>query len=345
MVPLALPLLTSRERAEARRLVEAHGLSCEPCDDVVGVYAEGRLVATGGRAGEVLKLFAIDEAYQGGETLGRLVDALAERARAAGHRDLVVFTRPQQAPSFEACNFRLLASCGEAALLEHGGGLEAYLASHAHRRRPGANGAVVANGNPFTLGHLHLVETAASRVDTLYLFVVREDRSAFPFDARLAMARDATVALSNVVVLDTSRYAVSAATFPAYFLRRADQAARVQMEVDATLFAARLAPAFSIARRFVGEEPYCAATAAYNAVLAEVLPAHGVALEVVARAADEEGAISASRVRAALARGDIEGAVRLVPAGTAAFLRSPAGAEVRRRLAADAQGGGGKRQG
>ncbi len=345
MTPPALPLLTARERAEARRLVESQGLAYEPCDDVVGVYEGGRLVATGARDGEILKLFAIDEAYQGGEVLGSLIDALKALARAAGHDVLLVFTRPGQVPSFTACNFRLLASCGEAALLEHGGGLEGYLASHAHLRRAGANGAVVVNGNPFTLGHLHLVEAAASRVDALYLFVVREDRSAFPFDARLAMARDATAALANVVVLDTSRYAVSAATFPAYFLRRADRAARVQMEVDATLFGARLAPAFSVARRFVGEEPYCAATAAYNAVLAEVLPAHGVALEIVARAADAEGAISASRVRAALARGDVEGAVRLVPAGTAAFLRSPAGAEVGRRLAEGARGGGAKRQG
>jgi [citrate (pro-3S)-lyase] ligase len=330
----ALPLLTSRERAEARRLVESQGLAYEACDDVVGVYEGDRLVATGARAGEVLKLFAIDGAHQGGETLGGLIDGLEELARAGGRDVLLVFTRPEQTSSFTACGFRLLAACGEAALLEHGGGLGAYLAAHAGLRRAGANGAVVVNGNPFTLGHLHLVETAASRVDALYLFVVREDRSVFPFEARLAMAQGATAHLPNVVVLDTSRYAVSAATFPSYFLRRADRAARVQMEVDATLFAARLAPAFSITCRFVGEEPYCETTAAYNAVLADVLPAHRVALEVIPRAGDEGGLISASRVRAALARGDVKGASRLVPAATAAFLRSAAGAEVARMLAA-----------
>ena len=254
MIPPALPLLTSRERDEARRLVEAQGLSYEACDDVVGIYEQGRLVATAGRAGEVLKLFAIDEAHQGGQTLGRLLDALTALARADGREVLLVFTRPGQASSFAAYNFRLLASGSEAALLEHGGGLEAYLARHAGLRRPGANGAVVVNGNPFTLGHLHLVETAASRVSTLYLFVVREDRSVFPFEARLAMAKAATSHLPNVVVLDTSRYAVSAATFPSYFLRRTDRAARAQMEVDATLFAAHVAPAFSIERRLVGEE-------------------------------------------------------------------------------------------
>jgi len=339
MIPPALPLLTSRERDEARRLVEAQGLSYEACDDVVGIYEQGRLVATAGRAGEVLKLFAIDEAHQGGQTLGRLLDALTALARADGRGVLLVFTRPGQASSFAAYNFRLLASGSEAALLEHGGGIEAYLARHAGLRRPGANGAVVVNGNPFTLGHLHLVETAASRVSTLYLFVVREDRSVFPFEARLAMAKAATSHLPNVVVLDTSRYAVSAATFPSYFLRRTDRAARAQMEVDATLFAAHVAPAFSIERRLVGEEPHCATTAAYNAVLADVLPSHGITLEVVPRLADAAGAISASRVRSALQRADLEGASRLVPEATAAFLRSSGGEAVARRLAQGAEPG------
>ncbi len=343
MVSPALPLLTSRERAEARRLVESQGLSYEACDEVVGIYEQGRLVATAARAGEVLKLFAIDEAYQGGEALGCLIDALKDLARADGRDVLLVFTRPGQASSFAACNFRLLASCREAALLELGGGLEAYLSAHAALRRPGANGAVVVNGNPFTLGHLRLVETAAARVDTLYVFVVREDRSVFPFEARRVMAQDATAHLPNVVLLDTSRYAVSAATFPSYFLRRADRAARVQMEVDATLFGARLAPAFSVVRRFVGEEPYCETTAAYNAVLADVLPAYAVALEVVPRFGDAAGAISASRVRAALAAGDVESASRAVPGATAAFLRSPAGVEVVRRLRGQPDGGASRR--
>ena len=90
----------------------------------------------------------------------------------------------------------------------------AYLASHASQITQGHNGAVVINGNPFTLGHLHLVEYAAQRVDRLYLFVVREDRSVFPFAVRFRLAQEATAHLRNVTVLDTSRYAVSAGTFP-----------------------------------------------------------------------------------------------------------------------------------
>ena len=62
MVPAALPLLTSRERNDARQLVESQGLSFEDgCDDIVGIHDGGRLVATAARAGYVLKMFAIDD--------------------------------------------------------------------------------------------------------------------------------------------------------------------------------------------------------------------------------------------------------------------------------------------
>ena len=89
-------------------------------------------------------------------------------------------------------NFSLLASGGRAALLEYGRGLQRYLEANRALVREGANGAVVMNGNPFTLGHRHLVEEAARRVDTLYVFVVREDRSAFSFDVRLRLVREGT---------------------------------------------------------------------------------------------------------------------------------------------------------
>lgn len=332
-----LPLLTARERTDARRLVESKGLVFdETCDEIVGLYEADRLVATAARAGYVLEMFAIDEDVQGGDVLGQLISGLTASARRAGHDALFVYTRPQNAASFEACGFALLVACGDVVLLEHGAGLDRYLLGAPTRRVPaGARvGAIVVNGNPFTRGHLYLVDTAAARLDLLYLFVVREDRSVFPFEGRFQMAREATRHLANVVLLDTSRYAVSAGTFPSYFLRRSDEAARLQMEVDARLFGARIAPAFSISRRFVGHEPYCATTAAYNDVLAAVLPEYGVTLEVIPRTADTTGFVSATRVRAALARDDLDTVGRLVPETTVAWLRTDAGRAVTETLKA-----------
>ena len=221
---------------EARELIESQGLRFEPeFDDLVGLFENGQLVACGARAGYVLKMLAIAPSHQGTDALGELVTKLMLSAMSAGHDTVFVFTLPQNVASFEALNFRLLVTHGQAALLEHGPGLEAYLASHASQISQGHNGAVVINGNPFTLGHLHLVECAAQRVDRLYLFVVREDRSVFPFAVRFRLAQEATAHLRNVTVLDTSRYAVSAGTFPSYFLKRLDEVAAAQMQIDLLL--------------------------------------------------------------------------------------------------------------
>lgn len=330
---MATQVLGRGDVERARRLIESQGLAFEPVhDDLVGAYDGDDLVAVGARAGDVLKMIALAPPAQGGPLLGEIVGELSALARAAGHEDVFVFTRPASAGSFEALGFELLASTGRAALLESGGGLARWLEGHRGLVRPGANGAVVVNCNPFTLGHRHLVEEAARRVDTLYVFVVREDRSVFPFDVRLRLVRAGTADLRNVRVLDTSRYAVSALTFPADFLARGEDAAEVQMELDLTLFGRRIAPPFGIRRRFFGTEPYCPTTRRYNAAMLRLLPGLGVeAVELPRKAAAGE-AISASQVRARL-RGDwLDGIDALVPPTTAAYLRSAAADEIRERL-------------
>jgi [citrate (pro-3S)-lyase] ligase len=290
--------------------------------------ARPRLVAVAARSGYVLKMFALDDSCQGGEALGALVTSLTSLGRAAGHDAFLVFTRPEHARSFEYCGFRLLVTTSAVALLECGGGLDRYLRAHRHLRRDGTNGAVVINGNPFTCGHQYLVATAAAEVDTLYVFIVREDKSAFPFAVRRRLADEATRDIPNLVLLDTSRYAVSVGTFPSYFLRRNDERARLQMEVDVRLFAAHLAPAFGITKRFVGHEPYCETTAGYNQTMKDVLPEYGISLVEVERTSRNGRFISATDVRAAIAAGDLVALEGLVPPSTLAFVESPEGAAI-----------------
>ena len=203
------------------------------------------------------------------------------------------FATPRNVPSFEALNFELLAVRGPVALLESGRGLASYLERHRASVRGGPAGAVVVNCNPFTWGHRYLIEQAARRVELLHVFVVAEDRSEFPFDVRLRLAREGTADLPNVHVLDTSRYAVSALTFPAYFLKRSDDAALVQMELDVTLFGQRIAPFFRIETRFFGSEPTCATTRRYNDVMHRLLPSFGISPVELPRKLAEGEAISA----------------------------------------------------
>ena len=330
---MSLMIASAADRREARNFIRRQGLAFEEgYDDLACSYDGGVLVAVGARAGNILKMLAVAPSHQGGPTLGEIVTALVERGFAAGFDSLFVFTRPENTVTFEALNFSLLASQTQAALLEYGGGLERWLAAHRRILAPGHNGCVVANCNPFTLGHRYLIETAASQVDNLYLFIVREDRSVFPFDLRYRLVRAGVRDLPNVLPLDTAHYAVSGATFPAYFLKKNDSVAKIQMELDATLFASRIAPFFGIATRFVGTEPQCAATNGYNAALKRILPVHGVSVVEVARRQAAGAAISASRVRQLLAGGDLAALETLVPATTASFLRADEAAAIREQL-------------
>lgn len=338
---MVVPLLARADRERARALIEASGLTWEgdgeagpALDDLVGAFQGGELVATGARAGHVLKMLAIAPAEQGGGLLGELVSELCARARAAGVEEPFVFTRPESAAGFAALGFRLLASHGRAALLEQGDGLARWLEGHRGLLAPGDHGAVVVNCNPFTLGHRHLVEQAARRSDALYVLVVREDRSVFPFDVRLRLVREGTRDLPNVRVLDTGRYAVSAVTFPAYFLKDAAARAEAQMGLDLVLFGRRIAPFLGVRRRFFGTEPYCGTTRAYNEAMRRLLPPLGVEAVEVPRLEAGGEAISASRVRAALREGGeaLEGLAPLLPEVTLAWLRSGEAAAVRERL-------------
>lgn len=319
--------------SEARQLIESQGLRFEPhFDDLVGLFDDGKLVACGARTGYVLKMLAIAPSHQGTDALGELVTQLIRSAMAAGQDTVFVFTPPQNVASFESLNLRLLVTCGEAALLEHGPGIQEYLASHASQITQGRNGGVIINGNPFTNGHLYLVECAAQRVDRLYLFVVREDRSVFPFAVRFRLAQEATAHLRNVTVLDTSRYAVSAGTFPTYFAKRLDDVALGQMQIDLTLFAERIAPSFYVACRFVGDEPLCPTTAAYNKMMAEVLEAHAIRCIELPRIRARGLPVSATQVRKAFAENDTESLKDLVPPATLQFLQSPSARSIAERL-------------
>lgn len=322
-------LLSSDDLRQARALVEESGLSFEPpYHDLVGIFQNRRLVAVGARHGRVLKMLAIAPSHQGGTLLDEVVTELIGRGFRDGVNSFFIFTTPGHATSFERLNFNLLVSSGKSALLEYGDGLRRYLARHQDMIQPGRNGAVVANCNPFTLGHRYLIEQAAAEVDHLYVFVVREERSLFPFDCRFRMVQEGTSHLRNVSLLDTSCYAVSSVTFPTYFLKDGDPGGEVQMELDLLLFATRLAPYFNIATRFVGSEPFSNTTAAYNSAMHRILPPLGVEVRELDRTQNDGAPISASRVRLQLSQKETDGLAELVPPSTLDFLLSAEGRKI-----------------
>ena len=125
-------------------------------------------------------------------------------------------------------------------------------------------GALVMNCNPFTLGHQDLVEYAAARVAKLYLFVVEEDRSEFPFADRIELVRLGVKNFSNVEVLPGGKFIISQQTFSGYFNKASLQDVAVDSSEDVEIFAKEIAPTLGITIRFAGEEPTDNVTRQYN---------------------------------------------------------------------------------
>ena len=271
-VPLSLNSV--RRRIEA--FLSANGLRLAPLDRYVVITRDedgDEILAGGGLDGNVIKCVAVSEAARSEGLMNILISRLMAIAREDGRESVKAFTKPENVGIFKSLGFTLLASAPKAVLMENGrGGLpeyEKYLASLA---RPGRNGAIVMNANPFTKGHRYLIERAAAQVDNLYVIVVKEDRSRFPYAERKAMIEAGCAGLDNVTICEGSDYAISAATFPTYFLKRLDDATDTQIALDLDLFLNHIARPLGVTVRFAGSEPEDALTRRYNELMAEILP-------------------------------------------------------------------------
>lgn len=290
----------------------------------------GRWVATGSCFDNTLRCIAVEASLQGEGLLAALVTHLLNVQVSRGHTHVFLHTRPDAAARFAVLGFHEIARApGGAVFMENRrDGFAAYLRALPHA--PGA-GAAVLNANPFTRGHLHLIEAAVRACGALHVFVVSEDRSLVPFAVRKRLVIEGTAHCGGVSVLETGPYLISSATFPGYFLRDGDSAVQEQARLDARVFL-RIAQAAGIARRFVGEEPDSGTTRLYNRVLAQELPPGGVALTVLPRLAHAGRPVSASDVRALIRAGDLQAVRSLVPDSTWRYLNSPEAQPVLARI-------------
>lgn len=331
----------SQDRHEVEAFLNIQGLSLETSLDVTLAFYDGnRMVGTGSLAGNVLKCMAVDPALQGEGLAARIITRLTQEAFDRGMAHLFVFTGIKNKTIFADMGFYEIGSVpGQVVLMENQPkGLRDYLAAIQASISPKASekadqvGAIVMNCNPFTLGHQYLIETAASEMDQLHVFVVWEDRSSFPTEDRYQMVLEGTAHLPNVHVHQGRDYIISGATFPTYFLKDAAQATEIHCRLDLDVFGGKIAPTLSIGRRFVGEEPYCEVTRLYNRTMKEVLPSYGVEVIEIPRLEGNQGWISASKVREALREDQIKLVETMVPATTMNYLQSPAGQKVIQQL-------------
>ncbi len=314
--------LSEARLLKIREFLAARGLTMEDEPDftVVLTDASGAIAATGSLCGAVVKYVAVAEDAQGEGACATVVSELVSHAYRGGNPHLFLFTKPKNASMFSSLGFYELARTKDALMMENKmDGLSRYLCGLDHGGMQNA-GAAVVNCNPFTNGHLYLLQTAASRCSQLHVFVVSEEKSEFPAAVRFDLVKRGTEHIKNLYVHEGGRYIISSATFPAYFLKDKRRTEDIKADLDLTLFGARIAPALNLTKRFVGTEPYCTVTNAYNARMKALLPAFGV--EVIEL--ERKDGISASEVRRLMRERRLEDLKRMVPQVTYDYIRNHA---------------------
>ena len=336
-----------RQRRQIEMFLQTNGLRYDDVDYYAAIVDESsdEMIAGGGLKGSVIKCVAVADGHKGEAVANVIVSHLIAKANAEGCQCVKLYTKPDNRQLFESLSFRLIAESPNAILMETGvGGIEKYseelgvkseelgvkseelgvkseelkndesVVSNA--RKP--IGVIVMNANPFTLGHRFLVEQSSELVERLYVVVVREDCSMFSYNERKAMVSQGIRDIGNVVVVDGSDYAVSAATFPTYFLKQLSDATDTQIILDLDLYRRRIAPALGATIRFFGSEPTDPLTRRYNELMHQQLGEEHV--HEIQRKQQEGSAISASRVRKAMMEGCLWDAIQLVPPTTIPYI-------------------------
>jgi [citrate (pro-3S)-lyase] ligase len=322
-------VLLDKERETQIALLEKYNLDYEfNIDYAVLVYDEDdKLIATASLARNVMKCFLVLEEAQGTQVMTKMYEHLLDVLKERDIEHYFVYTMPQNEELFEQLGMHVLVRTMNTVLLEGGKNIKDVLQQlketyHLDNRK---KHCVIINGNPMTLGHLYLIETAAKNTDQLLVFVVSEDASSFPFVDRFNIIKKATEHIENVVVLPTMNYLVSKITFPKYFLKEDQLIDSEQTLVDVLIYKEYFVKFFNIKKRYLGEEPFSYNTNKYNQVLKQYMNGH---IEIIPRKAIGENIISASKVRKLLKANKLEKIASYVPQATYEYLQSQDGQNV-----------------
>ena len=318
-----MPLSLKRNRTMVEEFLAKSDLRLDDMDYYAAVVDREsyKMLAGGGFKDDIIKCIAVDDSLRGTGMSQQLISHLISQMASLGHNNVKVFTKPGNADIFHSMGFKTIGESGKALFLENGlDGISSYVKYLNFLKKSGKNGLIVMNANPFTLGHQYLVEQAAKQVDNLYVIVVKEDKSAFTSSERYSMVKDGCRHFNNVTVCQGSSYSISAATFPSYFIKKLDDAATAQIELDLDVMARHIAPALDVTVRFVGTEPTDELTRQYNKVMKEMLPSRGIDVVEIPRKEQDDVAISGSVVRQLLCKGELPEAAALVPPTTLPYL-------------------------
>lgn len=295
----------------------------EQVNYTIGIFDNDKLIGTASVYHNIIKLIAICEDYQDKNLLILLITNLTNYLWENGHTKCFVYTKPENVKYFYSLGFRMIVETETVVFMERGTPTIEQYRDKLREVSVNVNnaGAIVMNANPFTKGHLYLIETALKQCDHLYIFVLSDDTSFFSFEDRFWLVKKGTEHLPNITVIPSEEYQVSQATFPSYFLKENAQetVAIHQAELDATLFKECIAPILNISIRFIGEEPHSHVTDIYNNAMAKIFDGE-MELIITPRLRSNQEIISATCVREAFKTGNLPLVKRFTPSTTYQFL-------------------------
>lgn len=293
---------------------------------------DDNLIGTASLNGNIIKYVTIDSAHRGEAIANSLISNIISIAGSRGIFDLCIYTKPEYASLFSDLSFHIIGQSDTSIMLENSlstlRGYKDYLKSKAAEIKAldPSTGIIVMNANPLTIGHLYLIRQSASKVDHLFIIPLADNPNTFfSYQSRRHALENATRDMENVTVLEGSRYCISQATFPSYFIKELNRRTDSYIKLDLDIFCNHIAPSLGATIRFVGEEPIDRLTARYNELMKELLPAKGIKTIEIPRLRDREDVIiSASLIRKTLQDGHTGTIFRNIPVATYPLLLAKA---------------------
>lgn len=258
----------------------------------------GDIIATVSVKKNLIKFFYIDKEYQGEGLAIELINSALEDIISKGYRTYFVFTKAKNENIFTSLSMDVIEKTEDVVLLE--GGFFKYADWIQNIKKDldkDEYSAIVMNANPLTLGHEYLVDKALEEARDLIIFVLEEDASYFSTKDRYEMVGSHYQDNDRVHVYKSGPYIISRATFPTYFLKKDTDKLKVYTELDAKIFAKRIAKDLNIKKRYFGTEPIDKVTEKYNEMMKKILFEYGVESEFIERKKINDEYISASKLR------------------------------------------------
>ncbi len=287
-----------------------------------------KIIATGSIDDNIIKCIAIDKNHRNENLTSIILTHIINESIKRNLSNLFIFSKLENEKIFNQFGFHTIEKTNEIVLMEtKKNGFSNYLkkikkeSSKYQYNKNDKIGCIIANCNPFTNGHLYLMQEAAKNCKLLHLFILDKDNDFFTFEERFLLVKKGIKDIDNIILHKASDYILSPLTFPTYFLKDKKQTTNINCKLDIKIFLNNIVPLLNINYRYVGTEPNDLVTNSYNQELIKNLKDSLVNLVIIDRKNINGDIISASKVRKLIEINDLPSIKKYVPISTYEFIK------------------------